>query len=267
MSARILVVDDVPANVKLLEARLSAEYFDVLTASNGAEALQICQRAECDIILLDVMMPDMDGFEVCAAMRRLPRGIGAHIPILMVTGLDDVGSIERAYTAGATDFTTKPINWTILLQRLRYMLRASQSFRRLGESERRLAQAQKIAALGSWEWDTRTGAMMWSSEMFSLLGYPPAEEMDPPVAPCLSAILAHIHPDDRERFQTAAEQIGAGSRPAGSTSASSSPGWGTRSSTAAQNGLTAGMSRASTAICERPTLAGEEESIHSCSAE
>jgi len=69
MSARILVVDDVPANVKLLEARLSAEYFDVLTASNGAEALDICSRSECDIILLDVMMPDMDGFEVC---RRPP---------------------------------------------------------------------------------------------------------------------------------------------------------------------------------------------------
>ena len=70
MSARILVVDDVPANVKLLEARLSAEYFDVLTAPNGAEALRICQRAECDIILLDVMMPDIDGFEVCRAFDR-----------------------------------------------------------------------------------------------------------------------------------------------------------------------------------------------------
>ena len=69
MSARILVVDDVPDNVKLLEARLSAEYFDVLTASNGAEALAICARAECDIILLDVMMPEMDGFEVCRRLK------------------------------------------------------------------------------------------------------------------------------------------------------------------------------------------------------
>ena len=72
MSARILVVDDVPANVKLLEARLSAEYFDVLTASNGTEALEICARAECDIILLDVMMPDMDGFEVCRRLKSNP---------------------------------------------------------------------------------------------------------------------------------------------------------------------------------------------------
>jgi CheY-like chemotaxis protein len=86
MSARILVVDDVPANVKLLEARLSAEYFDVLTASNGAEALSICARAECDIILLDVMMPDMDGFEVC---RRLKSDPATHfIPVVIVTALD-----------------------------------------------------------------------------------------------------------------------------------------------------------------------------------
>ena len=65
MSARILVVDDIPANVRLMEARLSAEYFEVITASSGAQALEICAHTDCDLILLDVMMPDMDGFEVC----------------------------------------------------------------------------------------------------------------------------------------------------------------------------------------------------------
>ena len=73
MTARILVVDDVPANVKLLEARLSAEYFSVVTASGGNEALAICERAECDIVLLDVMMPDMDGFEVCRRLKAIRR--------------------------------------------------------------------------------------------------------------------------------------------------------------------------------------------------
>src|SRR6202007_1597703 len=107
MSARVLVVDDVPANVKLLEARLSAEYFDVLTASNGAEALAICARAECDIILLDVMMPDMDGVEVCRALKSNP---ATHfIPVVIVTALDSPADRVRGLEAGADDFLTEPV--------------------------------------------------------------------------------------------------------------------------------------------------------------
>jgi two-component system cell cycle response regulator len=117
MSARILVVDDVPANVKLLEARLSAEYFDVLTASNGTEALEICSRAECDIILLDVMMPDIDGFEVC---RRLKSNPSTHfIPVVMVTALDSPADRVRGLEAGADDFLTKPVSDIVLIARVR----------------------------------------------------------------------------------------------------------------------------------------------------
>ena len=113
MSARILVVDDVPANVKLLEARLSAEYFDVMTASNGAEALALASRAECDIILLDVMMPDMDGFEVC---RRLKSNPATHfIPVVMVTALDSPADRVRGLDAGADDFLTKPVSDLVLM--------------------------------------------------------------------------------------------------------------------------------------------------------
>ena len=108
MSARILVVDDVPANVKLLEARLSAEYFDVLTASSGAEALAICARAECDIILLDVMMPDMDGFEVC---RRLKSNPATHfIPVVAVTAFAMKGDEERIREGGCEAYLSKPIS-------------------------------------------------------------------------------------------------------------------------------------------------------------
>jgi two-component system cell cycle response regulator len=121
MSARILVVDDIPANVKLLEARLSAEYFDVLTASNGAEALQICARAECDIVLLDVMMPDMDGFEVC---RRLKSNPATHfIPVVMVTALDSPADRVRGLEAGADDFLTKPVSDVVLIARVRSLTR------------------------------------------------------------------------------------------------------------------------------------------------
>src|SRR5205809_6560072 len=121
MSARILVVDDVPANTKLLEARLSAEYFDVLTASNGAEALDICGRAECDIILLDVMMPDMDGFEVC---RRLKSNPATHfIPVVRLTALDTAAERVRGLEAGADDFLTKPVSDIVLIARVRSLTR------------------------------------------------------------------------------------------------------------------------------------------------
>src|SRR5246127_3107820 len=121
MSARILVVDDVPANVKLLEARLSAEYFDVVTASSGAEALAICARAECDIVLLDIMMPDMDGFEVC---RRLKSSPATHfIPVVMVTALDNPADRVRGLEAGADDFLTKPVSDVVLLARVRSLTR------------------------------------------------------------------------------------------------------------------------------------------------
>src|SRR5438270_194259 len=121
MSARILVVDDVPANVKLLEARLSAEYFDVLTASNGAEALDLCSRSECDIILLDVMMPDMDGFEVC---RRLKSNPATHfIPVVIVTALDSPSDRVRGLEAGADDFLTKPVSDIVLIARVRSLTR------------------------------------------------------------------------------------------------------------------------------------------------
>ncbi len=121
MTARVLVVDDVPANVKLLEARLSAEYFDVVTAMNGREALTICERGECDLILLDVMMPDMDGFEVCRLLKTNPAT--HHIPVVMVTALDQPSDRVRGLEAGADDFLTKPIPELALIARVRSLSR------------------------------------------------------------------------------------------------------------------------------------------------
>jgi len=121
VTARVLVVDDVPANVKLLEARLSAEYFDVVTAMSGREALAICEKAECDIVLLDVMMPDMDGFEVC---RRIKANASTHhIPVVMVTALDSPSDRVRGLDAGADDFLTKPVSDVALIARVRSLSR------------------------------------------------------------------------------------------------------------------------------------------------
>src|SRR5262245_9434117 len=121
MTARVLVVDDIPANVKLLEARLSAEYFDVLTAASGDEALAICERAECDIMLLDVMMPEMDGFEVCRRLKSNPAT--HHIPVVMVTALDQPSDKLRGLEAGADDFLTKPVSDVALIARVRSLSR------------------------------------------------------------------------------------------------------------------------------------------------
>ena len=121
MSARILVVDDVIPNVKLLEARLTAEYFDVITATNGFEALEICERGDCDIVLLDVMMPGMDGFEVCRKLKTNPETM--HLPVIMVTALDQAADRVRGLEAGADDFLTKPIDEIALLARVRSLAR------------------------------------------------------------------------------------------------------------------------------------------------
>jgi two-component system cell cycle response regulator len=121
MTARILVVDDIPANVKLLEAWLSAEYFDVLTASSGPEALAVCQEGSCDIVLLDVMMPGMDGFEACRRIKNNPAT--AHLPVVMVTALDQPADRVRGLEAGADDFLTKPIDEVALIARVRSLAR------------------------------------------------------------------------------------------------------------------------------------------------
>src|SRR4249920_3713705 len=120
MTARVLVVDDVDANVKLLEARLSAEYFEVRTARSGREALEICANERVDVVLLDVMMPGMDGFEVC---RQLKSPRTQHIPVIMVTALDHPSDRVRGLEAGADDFLTKPVDDIALVKRVRNLAR------------------------------------------------------------------------------------------------------------------------------------------------
>jgi diguanylate cyclase (GGDEF)-like protein/PAS domain S-box-containing protein len=121
----ILVVDDDDGQRLLAGAALRQGGFAVVEAGDGEQALVAFQREQPDIVLLDVMMPEMDGFAVCEALRQLPGG--QYCPIVLVTGLDDVESIERAYEVGATDFITKPIQWLVLHHRVRYILRASQT--------------------------------------------------------------------------------------------------------------------------------------------
>jgi two-component system, cell cycle response regulator len=121
MSGRVLIVDDIEVNVKLLEAKLSSEYFHVLSASSGDAALQIADAELPDVILLDVMMPRMDGFEVCRRLKANPRT--ADVPVIMVTALSDVANRLSSLEAGADEFLTKPVNDIALFARVRSLVR------------------------------------------------------------------------------------------------------------------------------------------------
>jgi len=125
MSARVLVVDDILPNVKLLEAKLSSEYYDVLVATSGEEALQKVEQDSPDLVLLDVMMPGMDGFEVCRRIKQNPAF--SHIPIVMVTALTDSADRVRGLECGADDFLSKPVNDTALLARVKSLVRLKQT--------------------------------------------------------------------------------------------------------------------------------------------
>ncbi|MEO1543200.1 MAG: PleD family two-component system response regulator [Pseudomonadota bacterium] len=121
MTARVLVVDDIPANVKLLEARLSAEYFDILTAFSGEDALAVLARERVDVVLLDVMMPGIDGFEVCRRIKSDPKT--HHIPVVMVTALDQPADRIQGLESGADDFLSKPVDDIALITRVKNLAR------------------------------------------------------------------------------------------------------------------------------------------------
>jgi len=129
----ILVVDDDPTLRMLVRATLEKSGFRVEDAEDGEEALRKFIKYQPAVILMDVEMPKLNGYETCKRIRA--DAVGAHIPILMVTGLEDIESVNRAYSAGATDFLPKPINWSLISHRVRYVLRASRTYQELRTSE------------------------------------------------------------------------------------------------------------------------------------
>lgn len=147
MSARILVVDDVAANLRLLEAKLGAEYYDVITASRGEEALLRARRDQPDMVLLDVMMPGLDGFEVCRRLKEDPAT--RHIPVIMLTALDQREDRLRGLSAGAEDFLSKPFDDVQLLARVRSLARLKVV---IDELRKREASGRPIGVIDTDQW-------------------------------------------------------------------------------------------------------------------
>ena len=164
----VLHVDDDVASLLMAEGALEDAGYDVLHAADGLEAVERFVDNEPDLIIMDAIMPRMDGFAAITAIRDKPQG--AHVPILMTTGLDDLDSITRAYDKGATDFLTKPVNFHILPHRVQYMLRSQATAEALRASQRRLDNAQRIARLGHWECVVETGELTLSRQIAYVLG-------------------------------------------------------------------------------------------------
>lgn len=194
----VLHVDDDAVSLMMAEGALEDAGFLVVQAEDGIQAIEQFNQHEPDLIIMDAVMPNMDGFEAISQIRKLP--LGAHVPILMITGLDDLDSITRAYNEGATDFLTKPINFFILPHRVQYMLRSKDTADALRSSQAKLDNAQRIARLGHWEWNVETADMSWSREFARILRLP-ADVFQG----SWQEFVACIGDTDRQALQLAAE--------------------------------------------------------------
>ena len=197
---KVLVVDDDMAGLLMASETLENAGFEVFEAEDGLEAIEQYDKNQPDLVVMDVVMPRMNGFDSCALIRKSDGG--EHVPILMITGLDDVDSIQQAYEAGATDFVTKPINFFLLPYRIRYMMRSAKFADDLRTSQVKLDKAQRIAKLGHWEWMPNNDLFVWSGECKNILN---AESLGNK----LELFLNAIHEEDRslvsnilERAQT-----------------------------------------------------------------
>jgi len=197
----ILVVDDEQFMRDSLRQNLHAEEFTVVEAVDCHSALAAFTEFSPALVLLDLVMPGIDGFTTCQKIRSLPGGF--YTPVLMVTGLDDADSINKSFEAGATDFISKSVLPELLVFRIRYLLRASQSMKNLAESEAKLAAAQRVANMGNWEWEPATGNFRGSEETFRILGCKKSPDLF-----SYTGLLIAIFPQHREMADSLLKKVG-----------------------------------------------------------
>ena len=172
---RVLLVDDDEVNLLLTSIALRERGFVITEASSGEHALEVLAGWQPDVVVLDALMPGMDGFETCRQLRQMPACVS--LPVLMLTGLDDDASINRAYEAGATDFFVKSNQWSLLAGRLRYLLRSSRTRLELELSQSRLARAQDLARMGSFDWRIGSPAPVFSAEALRVFQQEPGSSL------------------------------------------------------------------------------------------
>ncbi|HED34548.1 MAG TPA: EAL domain-containing protein [Gammaproteobacteria bacterium] len=191
----LLVVDDDIVVRSMLIKALQKQNFEVIDAPNGAEGLELFRNYRPDMVLLDVLMPVMNGFETCQIMRELdPERM---VPIIMLTGLDDVVSVDRSFEAGATDFITKPVNWSLFAQRVRYALKSREMDFELRKSRHRINHALKVAMLGYWDWDLKSDSIIFPPSVLDMLGIERKQSLS------LQEFISYVHYDDRDRVMHA----------------------------------------------------------------
>jgi predicted signal transduction protein with EAL and GGDEF domain/DNA-binding response OmpR family regulator len=186
---KVLLVEDDEVTLLVTALALRERGFQVTEAASGELALSMLPSSTYDIVVLDARMPGLDGFETCRTLRTMP-GL-ENVPVLMLTGLDDDASITRAYQVGATDFFVKSNQWSLLDGRLRYLLRASRTRLELERSKAKLARAQDLARMGSFEWRRHGGGLAMSTEGLRVFGRSPNDPLS------LRMLLRMVPPDDR----------------------------------------------------------------------
>ena len=200
----VLLVDDDEVNLMLTAFALRERGFRIVEASSGEAALELLRDHVPDIVVLDALMPGLDGFDTCRALRVMP-GLDT-VPVLMLTGLDDDASITRAYRAGATDFFVKAAQWSLLAGRLQYLLRASRTRIELERSKSKLARAQDLARMGSFDWRRNergvVGGLVLSPEALRVLNLGPQDRAD------LRTVLRMVPPDDRRSLMRQLQAVG-----------------------------------------------------------
>ncbi len=192
----ILVVDDELVGRIYIEKALQSEGYDMITAENGQQALEMTLEQSPDMIVMDVMMPVLNGYEACVVIRESEDQL--HVPILMLTGLDDIESIQKSFDAGATDFIIKPVNLPIFKQRVRHGLKTRETDLELYKHQLRQTQANKVAQMGYWDWDIENNHLYWSDEVYNLFSVSPDEFKNNH-----EAFLASVHADDLDKVKQA----------------------------------------------------------------